>query len=176
MGIPGTRPDDFYADMFKHDTQMEKVRARIAYESKAVEIVENRKKKMEQKKYGRQVQAEKVLEKMKKKAEQKNKVDDWKKKTGNLGKGADAMGDDEDAELNRLIEKQNTKDGKKGANSRREAKNAKYGHGGKKRGLKRNDHASWSADLGPGKKPRPGKGRHGTGGKPRKTLGGGKRK
>merc|ERR1711924_301601 len=80
MGAPASRPSDFYAEMLKPDSLMYKIRQRISAEQKAIETVEARKKFRAAKKFGKQVQAEKVKENLKKRKESKKDIEKWKAK------------------------------------------------------------------------------------------------
>ena len=94
---------------------------------------------------------------------------------GKVGKGAQAMGDDDgaDPEFDKLMKRHQDKLDTKQANKekgnyKRAMKEKKYGNGGPKRGLKRNDHESWANGLSAKPSKGGGKGRGGKGGKPRK--------
>merc|ERR1719163_2323711 len=52
MGVPASRPSDFYAEMMKPDSLIYKIRQRISSEQKAIETVEARKKFKAAKKFG----------------------------------------------------------------------------------------------------------------------------
>ena len=58
--MPVKRPHDFYAEMVKSDEHMKRVRAELIFEQTAQETREERRKAREQKRYGKQVQAEKL--------------------------------------------------------------------------------------------------------------------
>ena len=60
LGIPTRRPDDFYAEMVKSDEHMKRVRAELIFEQTRQETTDERRKAREQKRYGKQVQAEKL--------------------------------------------------------------------------------------------------------------------
>ena len=62
LGVSVRRPDDFYAEMVKSDEHMKRVRAELVFERTAQETKEERRKAREQKRYGKQVQAEKLKE------------------------------------------------------------------------------------------------------------------
>ncbi|KAF4755942.1 putative rRNA-processing protein EBP2, partial [Perkinsus olseni] len=56
MGIEANRPDDFYAEMLKTDQQMGKIRENLADQQKRIEIVEERKRRQAEKKFGKKMQ------------------------------------------------------------------------------------------------------------------------
>jgi rRNA-processing protein EBP2 len=66
--FPFTRPDDYFAEMIKSDAHMERIRQRLLDESASIKKSEIKRKEREGKKFGKQVQLEKLkeLEKLKK--------------------------------------------------------------------------------------------------------------
>jgi len=60
--LPFTRPDDFFAEMVKTDTHMERIRQRLLDESAGIAKSEARRREREGKKIGKQVQLEKLKE------------------------------------------------------------------------------------------------------------------
>ena len=85
LGVPVKRPHDYYAEMVKSDEHMKKVRSELMYEQQQLEIRDERRKTREAKRYGKQVQAEKVKQRtLAKKAAIKD-LDKWRlqrKKSG----------------------------------------------------------------------------------------------
>jgi len=67
FNIPYKRPIDYFAEMLKTDEHMSKIRKKLLEEQKGVEDGESRRKQRELKKFGKQVQTQKVLERQKKK-------------------------------------------------------------------------------------------------------------
>jgi rRNA-processing protein EBP2 len=60
--LPFTRPDDFFAEMVKTDSHMERIRQRLLDESAGIAKSEARRREREGKKIGKQVQLEKLKE------------------------------------------------------------------------------------------------------------------
>lgn len=58
--IKFTRPDDYFAEMLKTDAHMEKVRERLIDEAQGMKKSEDAKKQRLLKKFGKQVQQQKV--------------------------------------------------------------------------------------------------------------------
>ena len=69
MGVPHTRPDDYFAEMVKSDKHMEKVKRRMIREQTETAGKEARRKQAEGKKFGKQVQREVLTAR----AQQKNR-------------------------------------------------------------------------------------------------------
>ena len=79
LGVATRRPDDFYAEMVKSDEHMKRVRAELIFEQTSLETREERRKAREQKRYGKQVQAEKLKERTLQKKESIKSLDKWRK-------------------------------------------------------------------------------------------------
>ncbi|GFT71862.1 probable rRNA-processing protein EBP2 [Nephila pilipes] len=128
LGIPTKRPDDFLAEMAKSDSQMFKVRDKLLSKQMAVERTEKVRTIREQKKQSKKIQRE-IIEDRKK---EKKKMINALKKTKKGKMGADKLLGD-------------NKPGNKKNKKRRDAKDIKYGYGGKKRGSKYNTADSSAA-------------------------------
>lgn len=119
LGLPVRRPDDYYAEMVKSDEHMKRVRSELLFEQQQLEIREERRKAREAKKYGKQVQAEKVKQRtLEKKAQIKN-LDKWRKQRQKSGFADDGKAPFEGA-------------GGEGKRKRAE-RDSKYGFGGRKK-------------------------------------------
>ena len=128
MNIRTKRPDDYFAQMAKTDEHMNKIRAKLLSKEQAQERAEKISKLRELKKYGKKVQIE-VQQKRHK--EKKEMMDEMKKIRKGQGGNMD------------FLEGSGKKEGKgKGSFAKRNAKDKKFGFGGKKRNLKRNDKKS----------------------------------
>jgi rRNA-processing protein EBP2 len=79
LGIPTRHPDDFYAEMVKSDEHMKRVRAELIFEQTRQETTDERRKAREQKRYGKQVQAEKLKERTLQKKDSIKNLDKWRK-------------------------------------------------------------------------------------------------
>ena len=85
--IPWKRPADYYAEMYKSDVQMEKIRSTIVDAKKKVQEIAHRRAMKDQKKFGKEVQAEVLRQRAKHKREMLDKVSEWRKKNkGNSGR------------------------------------------------------------------------------------------
>ncbi|OLY78910.1 putative rRNA-processing protein ebp2 [Smittium mucronatum] len=146
-----TRPDDYFAEMVKTDEDMEKIRSRLLQEHKSIQLSEEAKKQRELKKFGKKVQNEKLRERIDKKRQTLNNIELLKKKRKSSD-NADSFNDDFDVAIGEDYtgtatsnnSKSNKKNGKPLPNPKRRAKNDRYGHGGSKRGVKRNTQDSIS--------------------------------
>lgn len=119
LGVPVRRPEDYYAEMVKSDEHMKRVRSELLFEQQQLEVREERRKAREAKKYGKQVQAEKVKQRtLEKKAQIKN-LDKWRKQRQKSGFADDGKAPFEGA----------GGDGKR----KRAERDAKFGFGGRKK-------------------------------------------
>ncbi|EGZ07046.1 hypothetical protein PHYSODRAFT_353037 [Phytophthora sojae] len=148
-GVAYKRPNDYFAEMLKSDAHMAKVKDKLIYEQKKITAVEERKKSQAHRKVAKEIQAEKVKERNQQKKDTLEAVKQWKKRKGSDKGGA--LKDDDDGELDTIIGGGKRKhaggdrDGankKPRANKAREAKNAKFGFGGKRRHAKSNTKES----------------------------------
>jgi len=60
--FPFTRPADYFAEMVKSDSHMERIRQRLLNESAEIKRSEEKRKERQNKKYGKQIQVEKQKE------------------------------------------------------------------------------------------------------------------
>jgi rRNA-processing protein EBP2 len=63
--LPFTRPSDYFAEMVKSDVHMERIRQKLLDESATIKKSEEKRKEREGKKFGKQVQIEKLKEREK---------------------------------------------------------------------------------------------------------------
>jgi rRNA-processing protein EBP2 len=78
-GIPFSRPSDYFAEMVKSDDHMIKVRQTLLDQETSILESEKAKKQRDLKKFGKQVQVEKLLERQKQKKQALDKVKDMRK-------------------------------------------------------------------------------------------------
>ncbi|PON59963.1 Eukaryotic rRNA processing [Trema orientale] len=154
MGLPFLRPADYYAEMVKTDSHMEKVKGRLLVEKRRMEEADERKKAREAKKLAKEIQAQKTKERNKQKKEEIESVKKWRKQRQQSGFAKD----DKDGEMDfsfedgKAFERSNKRrpgvapgDRSGGKTSRhggtgkgmknqkkREFRNSKFGFGGKK--------------------------------------------
>ena len=67
--LPFTRPADYFAEMVKSDSHMERIRQRLLDESAGMKRAEDKRKEREGKKFGKQVQLERIRERQQSKKE-----------------------------------------------------------------------------------------------------------
>ncbi|EEQ45875.1 predicted protein [Candida albicans WO-1] len=153
LKIPFSRPMDYFAEMVKSDEHMDKLKNKLLTEAANKKASEEAKRQRQLKKFGKQVQHATLQERAKQKKETLEKIKSLKKK-----RGANEISNDDDFQI--ALEEateNNQKYGHGGSgsggdnkrrkpNSKRLAKDAKYGFGSKKRGKRENDSAS-SADI-----------------------------
>lgn len=78
--VPWKRPDDYYAEMFKSDVHMNDVRQAMEASKARIEAQAHRRSMKEQKKYGKEVQAEVLRQRAKYKRDMQDSLSDWRKK------------------------------------------------------------------------------------------------
>ncbi|XP_038876320.1 probable rRNA-processing protein EBP2 homolog [Benincasa hispida] len=94
LGLPFLRPSDYYAEMVKTDTHMQKVKGRLLSEQRKMEEAEERRKAREAKKLAKEIQAQKQKERAKQKKEEIESVKKWRKQRQKNGfAGGDKGGD-----------------------------------------------------------------------------------
>ncbi|XP_059619054.1 probable rRNA-processing protein EBP2 homolog [Phlebotomus argentipes] len=147
LGVATKRPDDYFAEMAKTDAHMQKVRQHLLAKQEGQAKSEKVRQIREQRKMGKKMQQQARLRKEKDKKETLDKLKKFRKgKLQNLDFLEDAKGQ-----------------------TKRQAKDKKFGFGGKKRGKKQNDRKS---SMGVSAKFRGGKGGKGVkGGKVTKRPG-----
>ena len=119
LGVPVKRPHDYYAEMVKSDEHMKKVRSELMYEQQQLEIRDERRKTREAKRYGKQVQAEKVKQRTLAKKEAIKDLDKWRSQRKKSGFADDGKAPFEGAGGD--------------VKRKRETRDSKFGFGGKKR-------------------------------------------
>ncbi|CDS01577.1 hypothetical protein [Sporisorium scitamineum] len=161
-GTPFTRPSDYFAEMVKTDEHMERIRQKLLDESAAIKASEAAKKQRELKKFGKKVQVEKLQERIRNKKELNERIAGLKRKHGSIEDASGADADEFDVRLEEAIggpsAAADTKKPKltakraptNKAKMPRNARDAKYGFGGKKRYSKSNTAESTNDfSLGP---------------------------
>lgn len=120
LGVTTKRPDDYFAEMAKTDEHMQKVRKHLLAKQEGQAKSEKVKQIREQRKMGKKMQQQARL---RKEAEKKETMDKLKKFRKGKLKNLDFLEDSK-------------------AETKRKAKNKKFGFGGRKKGKKRNDRMS----------------------------------
>ncbi|KAK9862248.1 hypothetical protein WJX84_002448 [Apatococcus fuscideae] len=148
--VPWARPADYYAEMVKSDQHMSQVKQQLVHQQSQIEGADERRKQRELKKYSKEVQAEKRKERAQEKKRSIADVSRLRKRRAQSGYSGEL---DVEAELAGMEERRRpmsagdrirggiAKGGKK-----RQAKDSKFGFGGRKRLGKQNDATS-AADM-----------------------------
>ncbi|KZT53951.1 eukaryotic rRNA processing [Calocera cornea HHB12733] len=157
--LPFTRPPDYYAEMVKSDSHMERVRSRLMDERATIKKSEEKKRQRDLKKFGKQVQVEKLKEREREKKEVGERLKSLKRKRkGALNGDSGGMAEEEfDVALEDALAERPAKRGRGGKTSmNRDQRDSKFrlGAGGNKRS-KQNTRES-TDDFGGGG---PGRGR-----------------
>ncbi|KAL3617643.1 rRNA-processing protein and EBNA1-binding protein ebp2 [Castilleja foliolosa] len=168
MGLPFLRPSDYYAEMVKSNTHMEKVKGRLLAEKKRTEEADKRRKSRENKKLAKEIEAQKQKERTKQKKDDIESVKNWRKQRKQSGYAPGEDGDFSKAfEDGKSFERPGKKrpgvgpgdrsggkggqgkGGKKGFGGKRkerDVKDSKFGFGGRK-GLKKQNTAETTNDF-----------------------------
>ncbi|SMN19343.1 similar to Saccharomyces cerevisiae YKL172W EBP2 Required for 25S rRNA maturation and 60S ribosomal subunit assembly [Maudiozyma saulgeensis] len=159
LKVPFLRPLDYFAEMVKNDEHMDKIKSELVRDASEKKAREEARRQRDLKKYGKQVQIATLQKRQMEKKDSLDKIKNLKKKR----KQNEITGDDFDVAVEEESETRAERYGR--PNSKRSAKNAKYGQGGLKRFKRKNDAES-SADISgfsqrkmKGKPARPGKSR-----------------
>ncbi|XP_074569012.1 putative rRNA-processing protein EBP2 homolog [Curcuma longa] len=161
MGVPFLRPPDYYAEMVKSDSHMLKVKSKLLVEKKKIEEAEERKKAREAKKLAKEVQVQKTKERAKRKKDEIDSVKKWRKQRQQSGfskDNDDEMNlplDDGDEGFNKSKKRRTgvapgdrsggfVRRGEK--NKKRDRRESKFGHGGRK-GMKKQNTADSTNDF-----------------------------
>ncbi|AET41397.1 Ebp2p Ecym_8103 [Eremothecium cymbalariae DBVPG len=154
LKVPFKRPLDYFAEMVKSDEHMDRLKMKLIKEASDKKAREDSKKQRQLKKFGKQVQVATLQQRQKEKRETLDKLKTLKKKRKH-----DQI-DENDFEVG--VEEA-TSEKKRKPNTKRLAKDSKYGFGGMKRYNRKNDAQS-SSEMGDfsqrkmkGKPSRPGK-------------------
>lgn len=143
LKVPFSRPLDYFAEMVKSDEHMDQLKNKLLQEAADKKASEEAKRQRLLKKFGKQVQVNVLQERAKQKREALEKIKSLKRKRGNNELSND---DDFQIALEEATKEELSDRKRKKPNSKRLAKNAKFGYGGKKRGQRAND-ANSSADV-----------------------------
>lgn len=84
--FPFTRPTDYFAEMVKSDSHMERIRQRLLDEGSTIKKSEDKRKEREGKKFGKQVQVEKLKERERSKKDMDERLKGLKRSTFTFSK------------------------------------------------------------------------------------------
>ncbi|KAH9936504.1 eukaryotic rRNA processing [Fomitopsis serialis] len=131
-----TRPPDYFAEMVKSDAHMERIRQRLLDEGASIKRSEEKRKEREGKKYGKQVQMEKLQERERSKKDMEERLKGLKRRRRRRFDVAV-----EDAISDRPA-KRTKGAGPGGKKLPRQARDQKFGFGGSRKHAKQNTKAS----------------------------------
>jgi rRNA-processing protein EBP2 len=151
-----SRPNDYYAEMVKSDEHMERIRTKLVEESQGIKKSEEAKKQRQLKKFGKQIQHEKLKSREEDKKSFADKMQGIKRKRKD---GREIGGGDDDDFGVEVEDAMDSRGGARGGKSKmpRSARDQKYSLGGSSRRAKQNtrestnDFAGWGSEKG-GKK------------------------
>ncbi|KAK0457783.1 eukaryotic rRNA processing protein EBP2-domain-containing protein [Desarmillaria tabescens] len=142
--FPFTRPSDYFAEMVKTDAHMERIRQRLLDESSSIKKSEDKRKEREGKKFGKQVQIEKLKERERSKKDMEERLKGLKRKRKDVLDNPNADDDAFDVAVEDAISDRPVKRGR-GGGSRglsRQSRDKKFGFGGGDRRSKQNTRES----------------------------------
>ncbi|KAF9783152.1 eukaryotic rRNA processing protein EBP2-domain-containing protein [Thelephora terrestris] len=168
LKFPFTRPADYFAEMVKSDSHMERIRQRLLNESAEIKRSEDKRKERQNKKYGKQIQVEKQKDRERAKKDMDDKIKGLKRKRKGALDNAQADGEDFDVAVEDAISDRPAKRAKGSGDSNRpkmsrKARDGKFGFGSAGRRAKQNTKSS-TDDFEPGRRSGPGQ-KFGKGGK-----------
>ncbi|KAG5372070.1 rRNA-processing protein [Yarrowia sp. C11] len=137
--VPFTRPLDYFAEMVKSDEHMEKLKQKLIEEATSKKASEEARRQRDLKKFGKKVQHNKLQERAKDKKDTLDKIKSLKRKRA----GQEMTSEEFDIAVEEAASENHNIEGK---NHKRQAKDAKFGFGGKKRFRKANTSES-SGDM-----------------------------
>ncbi|KAL4073324.1 eukaryotic rRNA processing [Scleroderma yunnanense] len=168
--LPFTRPSDYFAEMVKSDAHIERIRMKLLDERAGIKKTEDKRKEREAKKFGKRVQVEKQKERERSKKDMADRLKTLKRKRKGALENAAADGEDFDVAVEEAIADRPAAKharGEGGKKMPRNARDAKFGFGGKGRRSKQNTRSSTDSFVaGPSKK---GKGKGNTSQRPGKS-------
>jgi len=83
--FPFTRPVDYFAEMVKSDSHMERIRQRLLNESAEIKRGEEKRKERQNKKYGKQIQVEKLKDRERAKKDMDDRIKGLKRSESQFG-------------------------------------------------------------------------------------------
>ncbi|KAK0434612.1 eukaryotic rRNA processing protein EBP2-domain-containing protein [Armillaria borealis] len=142
--FPFTRPSDYFAEMVKTDAHMERIRQRLLDESSGIKKSEDKRKEREGKKFGKQVQIEKLKERERSKKDMEERLKGLKRKRKDVLDNPNADDDAFDVAVEDAISDRPAKRGRGGASGglSRQSRDKKFGFGGGDRRSKQNTRES----------------------------------
>jgi rRNA-processing protein EBP2 len=131
LGVPTTRPSDYFCEQVKSDAHMARVKDRLLVEQKRMEAFEQRKNREQNRKFNKQL----VLKKKKERNDESQEMlDDIEQ----IKKSSKRGGSSTEDKLERILNRENGEKSKKRVNM-----DKKYGFGGRdKKRMKQNDNKS----------------------------------
>lgn len=141
--VPFSRPTDYFAEMIKSDEHMDKIKQKMIDEETDKRARGDARRQRELKKFGKKVQNAKLQERQKEKRDTLDKIQSLKRKRA----GNEITTEDFDIAVEEATAAQSEFQGQRGRNGgkpngKRQAKDQKYGFGGKKKFKKSNDAQS----------------------------------
>ena len=137
------RPGDFFCEMLKSDAHMARVKDDLIFQQKKMEALEKRKERQQTLKFSKAVQERAKMEKAEQKKAGQREVAEWRAEAAKKRGSGALLDDDKGDDFPGAGGGPNKKPRK---SFKQLNKDKKWGFGGRKRGLKKNDSKS-IADL-----------------------------
>lgn len=148
--IPFSRPDGYFCEMLKTEEHMKKISERITEEKEATKAAEQARKQRMNRKFGKRIQVEREQEKQQKVTKDKKSLNLLRKRKRDERDDEFKIDLEEDTGYETEGKRRNHGGGRRKEertiSKKRQAKNEKYGWGGKKHGKKRNNKESADQD------------------------------
>lgn len=149
VGVTTKRPDDYFAEMAKSDEHMRRVTKVLQDKQEGIAKSERVRQLREQRRMGKLIQRQATE---KRDEERRKMLSDVKKfRKGKLS-NLDFLDDDDEGPRGEFRKSGKQKVSKKKVSAKRKARDAKFGFGGRKKGMKRNTKESCMEDGRRGKK------------------------
>lgn len=145
--IPFSRPEGYFCEMIKTTEHMSSIGRKKAEEKAAIKAAEDARKQRLNRKFGKKVQIERELEKRQRRSEETKKLNKLRKRPQQQDDefGIDVEDEAEDTREHSAPSKR-PRLGEKQVSKKRQARNEKYGFGGRKRDMKKNTKESTEKD------------------------------
>lgn len=147
--LPFSRPNDYFAEMFKSDVQMQRIQTRLTEDLTSLQKSEQAKRQRQQRKIAKKVQTETLLKRQEAKKQSLDKIKQWRNKGSSVPTDAStgaprgaSRGGGRGGGRGGSTRGRGRGGAAGGGNVKREERNKKFGFGGKKRFSKANSAES----------------------------------
>lgn len=158
-GIPFRRPDDYFAEMVKDDEHMARIQKKLGLEKRRAVANETAKRQRELRKFGKQIQEQKLKEREEAKKSSINSVKEWRRKHAKGDEFPVELTEEADTE-GKKPQRQRSDDGEDfSAPAKKRGKKEKRGGSGNLRFNRTLERSNPGSDFNPARKGGPQKGK-----------------